>query len=129
MASNLCIPPGKGSVTIRAKAVIERINAGSRRTSQTRNEKEQIVITEIPYQVKKNHLLERMYNLVVNKTITGITDIRDESDKEIRIVIELKRGEIAQVILNQLYKHTQMQTHFSASLLCLVQGASESFNA
>ena len=113
---------GKGSVTIRAKAVIERVNAGSRRTSQTRNEKEQIVITEIPYQVKKNHLLERMYNLVVNKTITGITDIRDESDKEIRIVIELKRGEIAQVILNQLYKHTQMQTHFSASLLCLVQG-------
>ena len=113
---------GKGSVTIRAKAVIERVNAGSRRNSQTRNEKEQIVITEIPYQVKKNHLLERMYHLVVNKTITGISDIRDESDKEIRIVIELKRGEIAQVILNQLYKHTQMQTNFSANLLCLVEG-------
>jgi len=113
---------GRGSVTIRAKAVIERVNAGSRRASQTRTEKEQIVITEIPYQVKKNQLLERMYHLVVNKTITGISDIRDESDKEIRIVIELKRGEIAQVILNQLYKHTQMQTNFSASLLCLVQG-------
>ena len=63
-----------------------------------------------------------MYHLVVNKTITGIADLRDESDKEIRIVIPLKRGEIAQVILNQLYKHTQMQMNFNASLLCLVEG-------
>ena len=63
-----------------------------------------------------------MYELVVSKTITGIDDIRDESDEEIRIVIPLKRGEIAQVILNQLYKHTQMQVNFSASLLCLVEG-------
>ena len=109
---------GRGSITIRAKAFIERISS----TSGTRVEREQIVITEIPYQVKKNQLLERMYQLVVNKTITGIADIRDESDKEIRIVIPLKRGEIAQVILNQLYKHTQMQTNFSASLLCLVDG-------
>ena len=108
---------GRGSVTIRAKAVIERVATGSRKVP-----KEQIVITEIPYQVKKNHLLERMYHLVVNKTITGISDIRDESDSDIRIVIALKRGEIAQVILNQLYKHTQMQTNFSASLLCLVDG-------
>ena len=109
---------GRGSIAIRAKAFIERISSAS----GTRAEREQIVITEIPYQVKKNHLLERMYQLVVNKTITGIADIRDESDKEIRIVIPLKRGEIAQVILNQLYKHTQMQTNFSASLLCLVDG-------
>ncbi len=108
---------GRGSMTLRAKAVIERAATGARRTP-----KEQIVITEIPYQVKKNHLLERMYHLVVNKTITGISDIRDESDSDIRIVIELKRGEISQVILNQLYKHTQMQTNFSASLLCLVDG-------
>ena len=108
---------GRGSVTIRAKAVIERVATSSRKVP-----KEQIVITEIPYQVKKNHLLERMYHLVVNKTITGISDIRDESDSDIRIVIALKRGEIAQVILNQLYKHTQMQTNFSASLLCLVDG-------
>ena len=108
---------GKGSVTIRAKAFIERIS-----TIRGGAEREQIIITEIPYQVKKNHLLERMYDLVVNKTITGIADIRDESDKEIRIVIPLKRGEIAQVILNQLYKHTQMQTNFSANLLCLVEG-------
>lgn len=108
---------GKGSVTVRAKAFIERISTSGKGT-----DREQIVITEIPYQVKKNQLLERMYNLVVSKTITGISDIRDESDKEIRIVIPLKRGEIAQVILNQLYKHTQMQTNFSANLLCLVEG-------
>lgn len=106
---------GRGSITIRAKAVIERVSIRGA-------EREQIVITEIPYQVKKNQLLERMYQLVVSKTIDGIQDIRDESDKDIRIVIVLKRGEIAQVILNQLYKHTQMQTNFSASLLCLVEG-------
>ena len=106
---------GRGSITIRAKAVIERVSIRG-------SEREQIVITEIPYQVKKNQLLERMYELVVSKTITGIDDIRDESDQEIRVVIPLKRGEIAQVILNQLYKHTQMQVNFSASLLCLVEG-------
>ena len=106
---------GRGSITIRAKAIIERVSIRG-------SEREQIIITEIPYQVKKNHLLERMYELVVSKTITGIADIRDESDQEIRIVIPLKRGEIAQVILNQLYKHTQMQVNFSASLLCLVEG-------
>ena len=109
---------GKGSITVRAKAVIERFSS----TGRGEAEQEQIVITEIPFQVKKNQLLERMYQLVVDKTITGIRDIRDESDREIRIVIMLKRGEIAQVILNQLYKHTQMQTNFSANLLCLVEG-------
>ena len=108
---------GKGSITVRAKAIIERIT-----TPRGETEQEQIVITEIPYQVKKNQLLEQMYQLVVNKTITGISDIRDESDRDIRIVIPLKRGEIAQVILNQLYKHSKMQTHFSANLLCLVEG-------
>lgn len=109
---------GRGSATVRAKAIIERAPERSRGGA----EQEQIIITEIPYQVKKNQLLERMHQLVVDKTITGIRDIRDESDKEIRIVIILKRGEIAQVILNQLYKHTQMQTTFSANLLCLVEG-------
>ena len=103
---------GKGSITVRAKVVIERLAGG----------KEQIVITEIPYQIKKNQLLEKMYELVVSKTITGISDIRDESDREIRVIVELKRGEIAQVILNQLYKHTQMQTNFNAIMLCLVDG-------
>ena len=109
---------GRGSATVRAKVIIERAPERSRGGA----EQEQIIITEIPYQVKKNQLLERMHQLVVDKTITGIRDIRDESDKEIRIVIILKRGEIAQVILNQLYKHTQMQTTFSANLLCLVEG-------
>ena len=107
---------GRGSITIRAKAFIERISGPGG------GDREQIIITEIPYQVKKNQLLQRMYDLVVSKTITGIQDIRDESDEEIRIVIPLKRGEIAQVILNQLYKHTQMQMNFSANLLCLVDG-------
>ncbi len=103
---------GKGSITIRGRAVIES-NADGR---------EQIIITEIPYQVKKNQLLEKMYALVTDKTITGISDIRDESDRDIRVVIVLKRGEISQVILNQLYKHTQMQTNYGAILLCLVDG-------
>ena len=109
---------GRGSMTVRAKAIIERVTSAGK----TESDQEQIIITEIPYQVKKNQLLDRMYQLVVNKTITGIRDIRDESDRDIRIVIVLKRGEIAQVILNQLYKHTQMQTNFSANLLCLVDG-------
>lgn len=103
---------GKGSITVRARVVIERLAGG----------KEQIVISEIPYQIKKNQLLEKMYELVVSKTITGISDIRDESDREIRVIVELKRGEIAQVILNQLYKHTQMQSNFNSIMLCLVDG-------
>ncbi len=103
---------GRGSVTVRGKAVIERTKEG----------RERILITEIPYQVKKNHLLQKMYDLVAGKTITGISDIRDESDHNMRIIVELKRGEIAQVILNQLYKHAQMQTNYSAIMLCLVDG-------
>ena len=103
---------GRGSVTVRGKAVIERIGGG----------REHILITEIPYQVKKNQFLQKMYDLVANKTITGISDIRDESDRNMRVIVELKRGEIAQVILNQLYKHTQMQTNYSAIMLCLVDG-------
>ena len=103
---------GRGSVTVRGKAVIERIGGG----------REHILITEIPYQVKKNQFLQKMYDLVANKTITGISDIRDESDRNMRVIVELKRGEIAQVILNQLYKHTQMQSNYSAIMLCLVDG-------
>ena len=103
---------GRGSMTVRARAIIERLSNG----------REQIVITEIPYQVKKNQLLKKVYDLVTNKTITGISDIRDESDKEIRVVVELKRGEVAQVVLNLLYKHSQMQTNYSAIMLCLVDG-------
>ena len=103
---------GRGSITVRGKAVIQ----------ETREGREHILITEIPYQVKKNQLLQKIYDLVASKTITGIADLRDESDQEIRVIVELKRGEIAQVILNQLYKHTQMQTNYSAIMLCLVDG-------
>jgi len=73
-------------------------------------------------------LLMKMYDLVSSKTITGISDIRDESDSNIRVVIDLKRGEIAQVILNQLFKHTQMQSNFSAIMLCLVEGVPKALN-
>lgn len=107
---------GKGSMTMRAKVEIEPIAR-----DKSRGDREQIIVTEIPYQIKKNLLLQQMVEQV-GKTITGISDIRDESDEEIRIVIELKRGEVPQVILNQLYKHTKMQHFFPANLLCLVEG-------
>ena len=107
----------KGGITIRGRVAIEPITH-----DKSRGDREQIIVTEIPYQVKKNRLLEQMYQLVVGKTITGISDIRDESDEDIRIVIELKRGEVPQVILNQLYKHTAMQDDYHPILLCLVDG-------
>lgn len=107
---------GKGSMTVRAKVEIEPMTH-----DKSRGDREQIVVTEIPYQIKKNLLLQQIVDQV-GKTITGISDIRDESDEEIRIVIELKRGEVPQVILNQLYKHTKMQHFFPANLLCLVDG-------
>jgi len=108
---------GKGSMTMRAKVEIEPITH-----EKSRGDREQIVVTEIPYQIKKNLLLRQMVDQVNSNTITGISDIRDESDEEIRVVIELKRGEVPQVILNQLYKHTKMQHYFSANILCLVDG-------
>ena len=109
---------GKGSITMRARAVIERAKGG----------KESIIISEIPYQVKKSDLIDKIYELVENKKITGVTDVRDESDEDMRIVIELRRGEISQVILNRLYKHTQMQRNFSAIMLCLVNGQPQVLN-
>lgn len=109
---------GKGNMAMRARAEIEPMT-----NDKSRGEREQIIVTEIPYHVKKNKLLDEMYGLVeVDKVITGISDIRDESDEQIRIVIELKRGEVPQVILNQLYKRTKMQDYYSANLLCLVDG-------
>ena len=108
---------GRGGITIRAKIQIEPITH-----DKSRGDREQIIVTEIPYQVKKNRLLEQMVQLVDGKTITGISDIRDESDEDIRIVIELKRGEVPQVILNQLYKHTAMQDDYHPIMLCLVDG-------
>jgi len=104
---------GRGSFTMRAKAAIEEVG----------KDRENIVITEIPYQVNKAKLIERIADLVANKKIEGISDVRDESDREgMRIVIELKRGEESQLILNNLFKHTQMQESFGMILLAIVGG-------
>ncbi|HEX2710846.1 MAG TPA: DNA gyrase subunit A, partial [Candidatus Acidoferrales bacterium] len=104
---------GRGTFTMRAKAAIEQVG----------KDRENIVITEIPYQVNKARLIERIAELVQTKKIDGIADVRDESDREgMRIVIEIKRGEEPQLILNQLYKHTQMQESFGMILLAIVGG-------
>ena len=105
---------GKGTIQVRARAMIER---------QKRTERESIVVTELPYQVNKARLLERIAELVQEKKIEGISDLRDESDREgMRAVIELKRDAVAQVVLNQLFKHTQMQVTFGIILLAIVHG-------
>ena len=102
---------GRGLVKVRARARVEREFRGG----------ENIIITELPYQVNKARLIEKMAELVRGKTIEGISEIRDESDRDgIRVVLELKRGEMAQVILNNLYKHTQMETTFGIIMLALV---------
>ncbi|MFA6056472.1 MAG: DNA gyrase subunit A [Thermodesulfovibrionales bacterium] len=102
---------GRGIIKIRAKARIEREYRGG----------ENIIVTELPYQVNKARLIEKIAQLVREKTIEGLSEIRDESDRDgIRIVLELKRGEIAEVILNNLYKHTQMESTFGIILLALV---------
>ncbi|GIW47690.1 MAG: DNA gyrase subunit A [Deltaproteobacteria bacterium] len=104
---------GRGVIKIRARARIEK---------QKKGERESIIITEIPYQVNKAKLIERIADLVKSEKIQGISDIRDESDREgIRIVLELKRGENPKVILNQLYKHTPMDTSFGIIMLALVR--------
>jgi DNA gyrase subunit A len=104
---------GRGQFTMRAKAAIER----------PAKEKQQIVITEIPYQVNKSKVIERIADLVQEKKLEGISDIRDESDRDgMRIVIEIKRGEQPEVILNNLYKHTQLQETFGMILLAIVNG-------
>src|SRR5215475_6966696 len=104
---------GRGSFTMRAKAAIEEVA----------KDRENIVITEIPYQVNKATLIKRIAELAQNKKIDGIADVRDESDREgMRIVVELKRGEESQLILNNLYKHTQMQESFGMILLAIAGG-------
>ena len=104
---------GRGSFTMRAKAAIEE--AGK--------DRENIVITEIPYQVNKATLIKRIAELAQTKKIDGIADVRDESDREgMRIVVELKRGEESQLVLNNLYKHTQMQESFGMILLAIAGG-------
>lgn len=102
---------GRGIIKIRAKARVEREYRGG----------ENIIVTELPYQVNKSRLIEKIAELVREKTIEGLSEIRDESDRDgIRIVLELKRGEIAEVILNNLYKHTQMESTFGIIMLALV---------
>ncbi len=106
---------GRGRIVVRAKAQFEK--AKSART------KDAIVITEIPYQVNKSSLIESIAGLVEDKKVEGIYDIRDESDREgMRVVVELKKDENEELILNQLYKHTQMQETFGVIMLALVDG-------
>src|SRR3989475_104212 len=102
---------GRGSITLRAKAHTEKLRGG----------REAIIISELPYQVNKASLIEKISELAADKKVAGISEIRDESNREgIRVVMELGRGEIPQIILNQLYKHTQMQTMFGIIMLALV---------
>ncbi len=104
---------GRGRFMMRAKAAIENIN----------KDRQAIIVTEIPYQVNKARLVERIAQLVNDKDIEDISDIRDESDRDgMRIVVELKRGAEPQIVLNQLFKHTQMQESFSMILLAVVNG-------
>jgi DNA gyrase subunit A len=104
---------GRGLIKVRAKARIEREAKGG----------DSIIITELPYQVNKARLIEKIAELVREKRIEGISDIRDESDRDgIRVVLELKRGEVPQVILNNLYKHTQMESTFGIIMLAIVEG-------
>jgi DNA gyrase subunit A len=102
---------GRGIITLRAKAHVEKLRGG----------REAIIISELPYQVNKATLIERIGELMREKKIEGISERRDESNREgIRIVLELGRGEIPQIVINQLYKHTQMQTTFGIIMLALV---------
>ena len=109
---------GKGRIVMRAKAEIEESNG-----------REQIIITEIPYQINKSELIKKTAELVNDKKIEGISDIRDESDRNgMRIVYELKRDAISNVVLNKLYKFTALQTSFSVNNICLVNGRPQLLN-
>jgi DNA gyrase subunit A len=111
---------GRGSIMMRARSMIETNKKGDRTS---------IVFTEIPYQVNKARLIERIADLVKEKTIEGISDLRDESDRDgMRIVIELKRGEVPEVILNNLYKHTPLQSSFGIIMLAIVGGRPKVLN-
>ncbi len=111
---------GKGLIQMRAKAAIEPV---------ARGDKENIVITEIPFQVNKARLIEKIADLVRDAKVEGVSDIRDESDKDgMRIVVELKKGTVAGVVLNQLYKHTAMQSTFGVIMLAIVGGQPRTMN-
>ena len=105
---------GRGAITVRGKAMIEQAAKG---------DKVSIIITEIPYQLNKAKLVEKIAELAREKTLDGISDLRDESDRDgMRIVVELKRGEVPEVVLNNLYKHTSLQTSFGVIMLAIVGG-------
>jgi DNA gyrase subunit A len=111
---------GRGIIKMRARAIIEK---------NARNDKETIVITEIPYQVNKSTLIEKISELVRDKKVAGIADLRDESDREgIRVVIDLKRDENSAIILNQLYKFTQMESSFGIIMLAITDGRPQVLN-
>jgi DNA gyrase subunit A len=111
---------GRGIIRIRARALIEK---------NARNDKETIVLTELPYQVNKATLIEKIAELVRDKKISGISDLRDESDREgIRVVIELKRDENSAIILNQLYKFTQMEVSLGIIMLAISENRPQVFN-
>ena len=111
---------GRGSIQVRARAAVE---------TQRRGDRQSIVISEIPYQVNKARLVERIADLVRDKKIEGVKDLRDESDRDgIRIVIEVKKGEVAEIILNKLYKLTPMQSSFGMILLAIVDGQPKVLN-
>jgi DNA gyrase subunit A len=111
---------GRGKVVIRARALVEVTQ---------KNGRESIIVTELPYQVNKVRLIEKIVELVHDKKVEGIADIRDESDREgMRLVIELKRDAVAKVVLNNLYKHTPMQDTFGVIMLALVDGVPRILN-
>ena len=110
---------GRGAIKMRARTSIEKIQNG----------KSRIVVTELPYQVNKARLIEKIADLVRDKTIEGVTDLRDESDREgMRIAIDLRRDVTPQIILNQLFKHTQLQDSFGVIMLALVNGKPQVLN-
>ena len=110
---------GRGRIVLRAKAEIEPL----------KNDKEQIVVTEIPYQVNKASMIERTAQLINEKKLEGISDLRDESDRQgLRIVYELKRDAIPNIVLNNLYKYTQLQSSFSVNNVALVKGRPRTLN-
>jgi DNA gyrase subunit A len=110
---------GRGSIVLRGRVAVEEL----------RKDKEALIVTEIPYQVNKAHMIERIAEMVKDKRIDGITDIRDESSREgMRVVIEIRRDAVADIVLNQLYRFSQLQTTFSVNNIALLAGRPEQLN-
>ncbi len=117
--SKSAVMTGRGSIVMRGRAAVEEI----------RKDREAIIITEIPYQVNKASMIEKIAELVREKTIEGIADLRDESDRHgMRVVVELKRDAVPDVVLNQLYRYSQLQTSFGANMLALNNGRPQLMN-